>query len=124
MVCIGFDIGGTKCAVSVGELQDGKVHILGREEVPTGESAIETLDRLAPAIERFRDEYSVTKAGISCGGPLNSSTGVIIAPPNLKPTRCRNVIFRCTIAFAQCWKKSSSNMQVYIAHTQCARVDY
>lgn len=84
MVCIGFDIGGTKCAVSVGELQDGKVHILGREEVPTGESAVETLERLAPAVERFRDTYSVTKAGISCGGPLNSSTGVIIAPPNLK----------------------------------------
>lgn len=103
MVCIGFDIGGTKCAVSVGELQDGKVHILGREEVPTGESAIETLDRLAPAIERFRDEYSVTKAGISCGGPLNSSTGVIIAPETetYKVQECHLPMYHCLCAMLE-----------------------
>jgi glucokinase len=84
MVCIGFDIGGTKCAVSVGEIQGDSVRILGREEVPTGDSAIETLERLAPAVERFRRQYSVETAGVSCGGPLNSATGVIIAPPNLQ----------------------------------------
>ena len=84
MYCIGFDIGGTKCAVSVGEVSRGNIKVLGREEVPTGESAQETLERLAFAVERFRDQYSVKRAGISCGGPLDSNTGVIGNPPNLK----------------------------------------
>lgn len=83
MVCIGFDIGGTKCAVSVGKVTGEKIEILGRVEVPTGASAEETLERLAPSVEKFRDEYSVQKAGISCGGPLDSATGVIGNPPNL-----------------------------------------
>ncbi len=83
MFCIGFDIGGTKCAVSVGKVEDGKIELLGRCEVPTSDSAKETLERLAPAVEKFRDEYSVQKAGVSCGGPLNSVTGVIGNPPNL-----------------------------------------
>ncbi len=84
MYCIGFDIGGTKCAVSVGKVSRGNIKVLGREEVPTGESAQETLERLALSVERFRDQYSVKRAGISCGGPLDSNTGVIGNPPNLK----------------------------------------
>ena len=83
MVCIGFDIGGTKCAVSVGKVTGEKIEILGRVEVPTGASAEETLERLAPTVEKFRDEYSVQKAGISCGGPLDEERGVICSPPNL-----------------------------------------
>lgn len=83
MFCIGFDIGGTKCAVSVGKVENGEIELLGRYDVPTSDSAKDTLERLAPAVEKFRDEYSVQKAGISCGGPLNSVTGVIGNPPNL-----------------------------------------
>ena len=34
-VSIGVDIGGTKCALSVGDCSDGGVKILHREEFPT-----------------------------------------------------------------------------------------
>ena len=32
---IGFDIGGTKCAVCIGEEQDGSLNILKKEVIPT-----------------------------------------------------------------------------------------
>jgi glucokinase len=35
---------------------------------------------------QWKEKYGVTKAGISCGGPLDSDTGVIISPPNLAPS--------------------------------------
>ena len=44
---IGFDIGGTKCAVSVGKFDGTKVSILGREETKTLESPLESLGKLA-----------------------------------------------------------------------------
>ena len=83
MYYIGFDIGGTKCAVSVGEAKDGNITILGREETPTQSSPQDTLAILLPAVKKWQKQYGVTRAGVSCGGPLNSQTGVIIAPPNL-----------------------------------------
>ena len=81
--CIGFDIGGTKCAVSVGEICDGNIRVLQREETPTQSDPIATLDQFAGFVRAWKTEYSVSTAGISCGGPLDSKTGVIIAPPNL-----------------------------------------
>ena len=83
MYCIGFDIGGTKCAVSLGEIRDGEITLLHREEVATEYSAEKTLAALLPHVCEWRDKYSVTRAGISCGGPLDSATGVIVCPPNL-----------------------------------------
>ena len=38
---------------------------------------------LAPFVKEWTKEKSVTRAGISCGSPLNSQTGVIVCPPNL-----------------------------------------
>ena len=81
--CIGFDIGGTKCAVSLGEIADGNIRIIAREETPTVNSPQETLSKLAPFVKAWISEKGVTNAGISCGGPLNSQTGVIVCPPNL-----------------------------------------
>lgn len=83
MYCIGFDIGGTKCAVSLGKIENGEIEILGREETPTLPSAVETLENLAFAVEAFQDGKEIAAAGISCGGPLDSVTGVIVSPPNL-----------------------------------------
>ena len=83
MHCIGFDIGGTKCAVSVGLIEEGKITVLGREETPTQYSPQDTLEILLPYVLEWKEKYGVENAGISCGGPLNSKTGVIVCPPNL-----------------------------------------
>jgi glucokinase len=82
MYYIGFDIGGTKCAVSLGEVVDGNITLLGREEVPTT-TPEETLDKLAPTLARFQADKKIAGAGISCGGPLDTKNGVILTPPNL-----------------------------------------
>jgi glucokinase len=82
MYAIGFDIGGTKCAVSLGELGEGSIRVLDRYEIPTT-TPHETMDALLVRAVEWKKEYNVTSAGISCGGPLDSKTGVIVSPPNL-----------------------------------------
>lgn len=84
MYCIGFDIGGTKCAVSLGEVNGDTIRVLRREETPTTDNPLETLERLAPYVERYQQEAPVVSAGISCGGPLDPVSGVIVSPPNLR----------------------------------------
>lgn len=80
---IGFDIGGTKCAVSLGEIEQGDIRVVRREEVATTLSPTETLEQLLPFVNAWKTEFSVQKAGISCGGPLDSVRGIIVSPPNL-----------------------------------------
>jgi glucokinase len=80
---IGFDIGGTKCAVSLGEVDGSNLKILCRQETPTQESPIQTLSILSPFVTEWKALYNVQKAGISCGGPLDSKRGIIVCPPNL-----------------------------------------
>ena len=82
MYYIGFDIGGTKCAVSLGEAKGKEIKILEREEVPTS-LPLETMEQLAKHIERFKQGKEIVSAGISCGGPLDTKRGVILTPPNL-----------------------------------------
>ena len=87
---VGFDIGGTKCAVTLGlAVKDGAPEILDKIKFAT-ES-----DRPYSVLERFKSELDVLLAkrsvnysdvvgiGISCGGPLSSEKGVIMCPPNL-----------------------------------------
>ena len=40
---IGFDIGGTKCAVCIGEEIDGELHILNKKSIPTYSNCKATL---------------------------------------------------------------------------------
>lgn len=80
---IGFDIGGTKCAVSLGKVSDGNLEILYKNQVETLDSPIATIKLFSPFVNKWKDEYSVVKAGVSCGGPLDSEKGVIISTPNL-----------------------------------------
>ncbi|MBQ9098465.1 MAG: ROK family protein [Clostridia bacterium] len=81
---IGFDIGGTKCAVCVGCEKNGILQIEGKKVIPTdlSVSPYEMIDRMCTLAEELTDDFSVI--GISCGGPLNSRTGVILSPPNLR----------------------------------------
>ena len=80
---IGFDIGGTKCAVIIGEEKNGEIIILDKRKIDTDHSvsAYEMIDRMCALAEEMTDDFS--KIGISCGGPLDSKKGVILSPPNL-----------------------------------------
>jgi len=73
---VGFDIGGTKCAVS--RVRDGAVEEVAR--IDTGDFAT-TFAALSGAAQPIMPENPVF--GISCGGPLDAARGVILSPPNL-----------------------------------------
>ena len=75
---IGIDIGGTKCAVVRGN-EEGK--ILKKLRFSTRDRE-ETLKEIFDSAEALWSEH-VQAIGVSCGGPLNGKTGVILGPPNL-----------------------------------------
>ncbi len=95
MFTLGFDIGGTKCAVILGKgemPQDHNELIIDKIAFPTdvkrGWSAIidEMLMTADTILARHRissPEKELTGIGISCGGPLDSKRGTINCPPNL-----------------------------------------
>lgn len=72
---IGVDIGGTKCAVVLGD-ENG---ILKKIKFQTT-TCKETLENIIRAIESIGEGDAI---GISCGGPLDENKGVILSPPNL-----------------------------------------
>lgn len=80
---IGFDIGGTKCAVCIGKEVEGQLHIIDKRSIPTDHSVspYEMIERMCALAEEMTDE--VDCIGISCGGPLDSKKGIIQSPPNL-----------------------------------------
>ena len=87
-VSIGIDIGGTKCALSVGACAADAVKILHREEFPTKglrwQEVLEEFNRrIVELANRRMTDIAIANIGISCGGPLDSKTGVIMSPPNL-----------------------------------------
>ena len=84
MYILGFDIGGTKCAVVTANYDGEEMCILNKEVIATDHSicAYKMIDRMIEAADRLL-ERKPDKIGISCGGPLDSKRGVIIAPPNL-----------------------------------------
>ena len=83
MYYIGFDIGGTKCAVSLGKWVNQKIKIVERKETPTKNNPYETLENLASFVDEWRTKFTVKMVGISCGGPLDSEKGIIVSTPNL-----------------------------------------
>lgn len=84
-ISVGLDIGGTKCAISTGGCSDDSIKILSREEFPTaGLTWQQVLDEFERRIDAIVTSGVVVSAiGISCGGPLDSKSGVILSPPNL-----------------------------------------
>lgn len=84
---IGIDIGGTKTAVL---LSIAPPELVARVEFPTlpdqgPERALQKIEKTTAEMLDLAQLKGVCPAaiGISCGGPLNSKTGVIQAPPNL-----------------------------------------
>ncbi len=85
---VGFDIGGTKCAVVLGSVEEDRFEVIAKSVFPTADFPVpeECIGKLCIEAEKLIAEHpeaEVTAAGISCGGPLDSKTGVILSPPNL-----------------------------------------
>ncbi len=82
-VYIGLDIGGTKCAMTVGGLQNG-IDIIYKEKFETeGKTPSEVLTLFSDFINRQAEKYNILSIGIACGGPLDSKNGIIMKPPSL-----------------------------------------
>lgn len=83
---LGLDIGGTKCAVVLG---NEEIEIIDRKEIPTDHkvTAKENIEHMLEICESYIKKYinsgSFKSVGISCGGPLDDKKGVILSPPNL-----------------------------------------
>lgn len=90
---MGIDIGGTKCAVLLG--RDGEK---GGEDMMLLEKRVFDTKKIGgpgaaiavflQAADNMMEQYALRSEdlggiGISCGGPLNSKTRVILNPPNL-----------------------------------------
>ena len=85
MYILGFDIGGTKCAVVTAEWNGEDITLLKKESCPTDLSISpeEMIDRLVKMADGILTDKP-DAVGISCGGPLDSKKGIIMSPPNLK----------------------------------------
>lgn len=82
---LGFDIGGTKCAVITADVKDGKIEITKKEKVSTDLSIPpeKMIEQLISIADKITNNQEISSIGISCGGPLDSKKGVINSPPNL-----------------------------------------
>ncbi len=90
---VGFDIGGTKCAVCTGVEEAGAPCVLKRHEIATPATQAEAMERMCATAMTKNDQLRVALdmtegcrvlgAGVSTGGPLDRARGVLLNPPNL-----------------------------------------
>ena len=86
---LGLDIGGTKCAVILGEsTSEAHIKILEKEVIPTDKPVYPMIEALFALAEKMLQRNAIGNGqldgiGISCGGPLSSKKGLILSPPNL-----------------------------------------
>lgn len=83
---LGIDIGGTKCAVVVGD-DEFNIHKKIRFDTKTNERNYQAVFEeffvhIESLFSKFPKEH-LKGIGISCGGPLDSKKGMIYSPPNL-----------------------------------------
>jgi glucokinase len=84
---LGIDIGGTKCAVIYGKQSGDDLAIVDKEKFATTD-VNDTIDNILTALSAMMTKHGLNAentagVGISCGGPLSSSEGVVMSPPNL-----------------------------------------
>ena len=84
---VGIDIGGTKLATVVA---DKTGHILNKVRKPTlaekgPEYALGLLFDMVREVVNLAGlaQKSISAIGVSCGGPLDTKTGIVYSPPNL-----------------------------------------
>lgn len=76
---LGVDIGGTKCALILAE-NDGTI----QKRIAFATSTVDqTLEWICSNAKLWAEKWKIQSVGISCGGPLDSTSGVIYSPPNL-----------------------------------------
>ncbi len=91
MNIVGIDIGGTKCAVILGQVDsEGRPSVIGKKVIQTKEhpDPYQMIERMQQELEHLLTSYridikTISSIGISCGGPLDSAKGIILSPPNL-----------------------------------------
>lgn len=90
MNILGFDIGGTKCAVVLGKTDcvETGIEIADKLAFPTEVGPEKTIEKLFETAHQVLERNNLTTddiigIGISCGGPLDSKNGIILSPPNL-----------------------------------------
>ena len=84
---LGVDIGGTKCAVALGIDNDGALEIKDKIRFETSDVR-STIEKITASLKEMMSRHGLCPGdihgtGISCGGPLDSRTGVVMSPPNL-----------------------------------------
>jgi len=82
---LGIDIGGTKCAIVIGD-KDFNIYRKVQFETKTERGYSEIIDEFHSHIQSLFLDFpkeNLRRIGISCGGPLDSVKGVIYSPPNL-----------------------------------------
>ncbi|MFD2611937.1 ROK family protein [Paenibacillus gansuensis] len=93
-ILAGVDIGGTKCAVSVGRTVGHEIQLMGKYSFPTPAAPEIAISQMLTALSELLEQQGISwrdgggaivlsAIGISCGGPLDSRTGMILSPPNL-----------------------------------------
>ncbi|MBJ3593148.1 ROK family protein [Salmonella enterica subsp. enterica serovar Saintpaul] len=87
---IGVDIGGTKCAISLGAINESGLILVDKHMFNTGDSTDvdkiinEIILSISEVLHRNElTERKIGAIGISCGGPLDVKAGLILSPPNL-----------------------------------------
>lgn len=85
---LGFDIGGTKCAVILGRKSEDTLKIIDKITFTTDKPVFEMIEFLFQSAESLLSKNGISKndltgVGISCGGPLSSKLGIVQSPPNL-----------------------------------------
>lgn len=86
-VLCGIDIGGTKCAISLGIEHGDSITILDMIQFKTNiEDFAANLALIMQHLESLLKKHAATPRaiGIICGGPLDRERGYILSPPNLK----------------------------------------
>ena len=83
----GIDIGGTKIAIIYAIENDGEIEFIDKVKFPTT-TVNETINSIFSHLEDLMNKHAVDSSqihavGISCGGPLDSTKGIVMSPPNL-----------------------------------------
>lgn len=93
MYILGFDIGGTKCAVTTACWDGSNISLMRKASTPTvlnipPEEMIRQLISMADSLLDDKPDA----IGISCGGPLDAEKGLILGPPNLPGWDCVPIV--------------------------------
>lgn len=83
MILCGIDIGGTKCAVSIGINEGESIEIIKRKEIATPLSQEKALNEIKTIAKELKGSYTIQAIGISAGNPMDIKTGELKNPPNL-----------------------------------------